>query len=234
MAKKKNNKRSIISFLIVIIILAIIIWTALDEYNDKSLEKNEKYKIKKIIYENLIQNNSVYENSIQNNTANEKQIGIDFNMVVENSNINNIGKNKDNKIIDRYKGYDVIAKLEIPRIELETYVLEDFSKEALNVSVTKFWGPNPNCIGNFCVAGHNFKNKNMFSKLKKLEVGDSIFLEDNSKGKQEYLVYKINTVFPDDVSCLSQETNGVREITLITCTTDSKKRIIINANEKPK
>lgn len=135
------------------------------------------------------------------------------------------------EIIKEYKGYEVCARLQIPAIELETYVLKEYSIQALNVSVTKFWGANPNQIGNFCVAGHNFVRKNMFRNLKKLVVGDKIIVTDNFVGIVEYEVYDIFQVNPKEVDCLDQETNGKREITLITCTTDSKKRIIVKARE---
>lgn len=135
------------------------------------------------------------------------------------------------EIIKEYKGYEVCARLQIPAIELETYVLKEYSTQALNVSVTKFWGANPNQIGNFCVAGHNFVRKNMFRNLKKLVVGDKIIVTDNSVGIVEYEVYDIFQVNPKEVDCLDQETNRKREITLITCTTDSKKRIIVKARE---
>ena len=135
------------------------------------------------------------------------------------------------EIIKEYKGYAVCARLQIPAIELETYVLKEYSIQALNVSVTKFWGAYPNQIGNFCVAGHNFVRKNMFRNLKKLVVGDKIIVTDNSVGIVEYEVYDIFQVNPKEVDCLDQETNGKREITLITCTTDSKKRIIVKARE---
>lgn len=134
-------------------------------------------------------------------------------------------------IINEYKGYDVCAKLEIPIIELETYVLQNYSVQALNISVTKFWGVNPNQIGNFCVAGHNFINKNMFKNLKKLNIGDKIILTDNEIGQVEYEVFDIYKVIPEDTSCLYPTTEGKREITLITCTSDSEKRIIVKAKE---
>ncbi|MCI8277202.1 MAG: sortase [Clostridia bacterium] len=51
-------------------------------------------------------------------------------------------------------------------------------------------------------------------------------------GKVEYKIYDKYEVFPENISCLSQETYGKREITLITCTTSSKKRIIIKAREE--
>lgn len=87
-------------------------------------------------------------------------------------------------------------------------------------------------FGNFCVAGHNVQKKNMFYNLRDLEIGDSMYLSDNAIGKVEYEIYDIYSVTPEDVSCLSQETEGRREITLITCTNDSKKRIIVKAKEK--
>ena len=36
---------------------------------------------------------------------------------------------------------------------------------------------------------------------------------------------------PEDISCLEQKTNEKKEITLITCTDDSKQRVIVKAKE---
>ena len=130
-----------------------------------------------------------------------------------------------------YKGYHVCAKLEIPSISLVTNVLKNYSTSALNVSVTKFWGVEPNQIGNFCVAGHNFKNRNMFRNLKKLNIGDRLFVTDEKIGKVEYEIFDIYKVFPEDTSCLTPSIADEREVTLITCTTDSKQRIIVKAKE---
>ena len=133
------------------------------------------------------------------------------------------------EIMSYYKGYPVIAKLEIPKIHLETEVLKDYSDEALKVSVTKFYKGNPNQIGNFCIAGHNYITSNMFHYLKDLEITDKLYLTDAIFGKMEYEIYDKEIVNPKAISCLSQETDGKVELTLITCTTDSKNRIIIKA-----
>ena len=45
----------------------------------------------------------------------------------------------------------------------------------------------------------------------------------------KYQIYNKYTVDPTDVSCTSQNTNGQKEITLITCTDDSKQRVIVKA-----
>lgn len=132
-------------------------------------------------------------------------------------------------IQEEYKGYEVIARLEIPKIEVNTPVLANYSKQALYECVTKFWGGEPNQIGNFCIAGHNYGPENMFQKIKNLNINDEIYLTDINRNKMKYTIYDIYTVLPNDTKCLSQRTNGEIELTLITCTFDSEKRIIIKA-----
>lgn len=196
-------KKKIVNYIIIIIIFLALIWLIIEKYTDSKIN-NEK---------------------VANSEYNVQNINTNY---YEKEEIKNYPKEE---IIKEYKGYQVIAKLEIPQIELKTYVLQKYSEETLNISVTKFWGANPNTKGNFCIAGHNFKNENMFRNLKKLEIGDKLFISDNQIGKVEYEIYDLYKVIPEDVSCLSQETNGKKEVTLITCTTDSKERIIVKALE---
>ena len=135
----------------------------------------------------------------------------------------------EENILTTYKGYPVIAKLEIPKINLETYVISEYSNQALGVSVTKFYGGNPNEVGNFCIAGHNYITKNMFHDLKKLSIGDTFTLVDTNNHEGIYKIYLVEIVEPNETQCLSQKTDGRIEVTLITCTTDSSKRIIVKA-----
>ena len=151
------------------------------------------------------------------------------NTIIEEDNSNKTRIKENLGIVqEEYKGYNVIAKLEIPIIELETLVLKDYSLEALKVSTTRFWGNEPNEIGNFCIAGHNYKE---FKNLGKLKNEDEIFLTDNYNGIIKYIIYDIYIVLPNQTESLSQETNGQKEVTLITCNTNNKKRIIIKAKE---
>lgn len=128
-------------------------------------------------------------------------------------------------------GYEVIGRLQIPKIELDTFILSETNKTALNKSVTKLCGPKVNGVGNLCITGHNYINDKMFSKLKKLENNDKILVTDIYDNKVEYVVYDTYKIKPDEVECLSQETEGEREITLITCTTGALKRLIVKAIE---
>ncbi len=135
------------------------------------------------------------------------------------------------EVEEEYKGYPVTAMLQIPKIQVNTCVLEEYSVDALYECVTKFYGSEPNEVGNFCIAGHNSKRKNMFTNIKQLEVGDEMILTSQEKGSLIYEVYDKYKVKPQDTSCLSQETNQI-ELTLISCTNDSSQRIIIKARAK--
>ena len=203
--RRKKKKKIVLSFVLIVMFIVSSFYITLKLYEQNSFQ-DEKYEVKKLYLEE--DNN---ENEIEEVVIEKYQYPKEY-------------------VEETYKGYNVIAKLEIPQIELETYVIK-FSEETLNISVTKFWGPNPNESGNFCIAGHNFKNKNMFHNLQKLEIGDKIFLKDNNIGTVEYEIYNKYIVDPENVSCLSQDTNGSKEVTLITCTSNSKKRIIIKARE---
>lgn len=168
------------------------------------------------------------DNNIDENNYNEEKLSSNIN---EDLIIEDIVKNyPKEEVLDTYKGYKVCAKLEIPSIPLKANILSNYSKKALKVSCTKFWGVNPNENGNFCIAGHN--TKSMFSGIKKLELGDTLFITDNDIGKVEYEIFNIDKVSPNNVDCLDPITKNEKEVTLITCTNDSTKRVIIKAREK--
>ena len=130
--------------------------------------------------------------------------------------------------------YTNVATVEIPKINKSFPVLQgDLSQieVLLKISPCKFWGGEPNEVGNFCIVGHNYRNDKFFSKVPTLEVGDTITLTDASKRTLTYEVYDKYTVDPEDVSCTSQLTNGKKEVTLITCTDDSRLRVVVKTRE---
>lgn len=127
--------------------------------------------------------------------------------------------------------YHTVAIVNIPSIGVNYPVLNTTTDELLKISPCYFWGPKPNQVGNYCIVGHNYRNSKFFSKVPNLNTGDIIELTD-LKGKTiRYSVYDKYLVDPSDVSCTSQRTNGGKEITLITCTNDSSKRVVVKARE---
>lgn len=171
----------------------------------------------------------------------EAKIGNGPNEILTEDEENIIEKNVENIIqnntkietIDKeYKGYKVSAKLEIPKINLQTFILDADDEEAMWLCPTKYFGPAPNEAGNYCIAAHNYDKENMFNHIIELEKGDKIYLTDNKNGKILYEIYDIYKVKPTDTQVLSQKTNGSTELTLITCSDYSSKRIIVKARKE--
>lgn len=69
-------------------------------------------------------------------------------------------------------------------------------------------------------------------KFGKLKIDDQITIYDNTGNYKNYSVYNVFETKIDDLSCTSQETNGAREITLVTCNNFNGNRIIVKAREK--
>ncbi len=127
--------------------------------------------------------------------------------------------------------YYTIGVINIPSINVNYPILSTYSDALLKISPCKFHGPNPNEVGNLCIAGHNYKNSKFFSKVPTLKNGDKVEITDLGGNTVKYAVYDKYIVNPDELECTSQLTNGKKEVTLITCTNDNKKRYIIKARE---
>jgi LPXTG-site transpeptidase (sortase) family protein len=125
--------------------------------------------------------------------------------------------------------YYTIGVINIPSINVNYPILSTYTDELLKIAPCRFHGPNPNEVGNLCIAGHNYKNSKFFSKVPNLQLGDKIKITDLSGRMLTYTVYDKFIVNPDELECTSQLTNGNKEITLITCTNDNKQRHIIKA-----
>ncbi len=202
---KRNKRKS--KYLIIILILMVLFFILFNIQTDENSKDGTTIeKVNSKLYQNYQSENL----ETQQSTTNEQNVEKEY-------------------IETEFKGYKVCAKLNIPIINLETYVLEEYSKQALLTSVTKFYGGEPNKVGNFCIAGHNYGPTNMFQNIKKLKVKDEIFLTDTNGNKFKYLIYDMYTVLPNETRCLSQKTDGKTELTLITCTPDSERRIIVKA-----
>lgn len=128
--------------------------------------------------------------------------------------------------------YETIGTVSIPKINVSYPIFAKTTDALLKVSICKFHGANPNEVGNLCIVGHNYRNNKFFSKVQTLSMGDIIEITDLSKRTIQYEVYDMHTVDPSDRSDTTQYTNGKKEVTLITCTDDSKQRVIVKCTEK--
>lgn len=146
----------------------------------------------------------------------------------------NVGESKEQL---KYKGYNVIGIVKIPKINIEYPILDignidpENAKSPMKISIIKYWGENVNDYGNLSIAGHNNKSGTMFGKTKNLENGDIVELTDLTGQTIKYSIYNIFVTDPNDVSILLPKEEKIREVTLITCTNGNKQRLILKARE---
>lgn len=141
------------------------------------------------------------------------------------------GTNSTKKL---YKGYSVVGTMKIPKINFEYPVLEEVSTKALETAVIALYpsGDNLNLPGNTVIIGHNYRNGLFFSNVKKLSIGDKIYVTDYRGKSLTYEIYNKFEASSTDTSFYQRDTNGLAELTLSTCTDASNdQRIIIFAKQ---
>lgn len=183
----------------------------LEEQEDTTIAPKENALVVLMTEEQIIE-----ENISANNTLQEE----DKNTITQ-------GKFTD----DKGNTYSIVGVVNIPKINCKYPIIAETTDKLLKVSVCKFWGSNPNEVGNLCIVGHNYKNSKFFSKVPTIGVGDIVEITDLSGRTLKYQAYDIYTVDPSDTRCTSQLTQGKKEVTLITCTNDAKQRVIVKCTE---
>ena len=139
---------------------------------------------------------------------------------------------EDNSVTEiEIDGYKVLGIIRIQKIDLEYPILSETTNTSMKKSITKFWGPDLNKVGNLTLAGHNNTDGTMFGKVKKLEIGDIIEIEDLYKNTVKYQIFDMYVIEPNDVSCVKSVDPNTKEVTLITCTNGNKNRLITKARE---
>ena len=126
-----------------------------------------------------------------------------------------------------YKGFGVLGTIEIPSINLKYPVLDKVTPKSIETAVAFLYGTGLNQPGNSVIIGHNYRNGLFFSNLKKVNVGEKIYITDIEGNRVEYTIYNKFEAAENDTSFYQRDTGGKPEITLSTCTDDSSARIII-------
>ena len=206
----KKKALDILIIIVGIVILITIILIAIKYGSNRINEEKMTDIVEQIKLSNLEEETTKQDEQVE--------------MPNESSNIEKITEIK----ID---GYTVLGIIRIPKIGLEYPILNQTTNKSMKKSITKFWGPSINEIGNLSLAGHNNKDGTMFGKVKKLKPGDVVEIEDLYKNVIKYEIFDIYVTDPNDVSCVESVKQDTREVTLITCTNGNKNRLIAKARE---
>ncbi|MBR6504519.1 MAG: sortase [Clostridia bacterium] len=155
----------------------------------------------------------------------------------EGKNSNSIAdtSNSNNVIEKRYlEGFEIAGNIRIPKTNLDIPVLSESTADSLNVSVAIMYGSGLNQVGNTVIMGHTYfhgeNSGKFFTNNNQLSIGDIIYITDQYDVEIAYEIYEINKFKSSDVSYYERDTEGKKEITLVSSPDD--KRLVIFAKEK--
>lgn len=189
-------------FLVIFVIVALIV--LLTSFKSQSNHKEEE------VISNLDTNTLKQDTNISTNQDTKKYENVD--------------------IPEQLGGYDVLGQLVLEKINVRQNILYKTEDESLKLGVTKFYGPKINETGNFCICGHNYNN--ILKRLDEMNVGDEFYIiTRETKERVDYKIYDKYSCEPEDLSCLNQNQDGKKEVTLITCNPGGLTRLICKARE---
>lgn len=226
---KYSKTLTVVLIIVIVIIVGILIYLGIDVYNKYYIQQasGDKFNEFQDTYLNQVEPEPEENYIPLNNVAPD----VDLNTLYQNTTTE--GGAEDPTI--QYEGYDVIGTIEIPATDVEYPIVADYemSIRALNLAIVKMYPETIelNQVGNTVLAGHNYKNGTFFSNNKTLQKGDKIYITDLSGERVEYEIYNKYETGSGDSAYMNRDTNGKREISLTTCTDDTKDRLVIWARE---
>ena len=218
---KYNKVLTVVLVIVVIIIFALLGFWGYQTY--------KKYFLERDIDSALEEFNQTISNTTNKKNEFTGSDPINF-TAVDNGVSNNSSGNSTSDVVT-YEGFTVVGRMEIPKIDLDLPVLERATKNSLEKSIGVLMGPGLNQVGNTIIVGHNYRNGTFFSRNNELENGDKIYITDTTGTRIEYTIYNIYTTSSEDSEYITRDTAGKREISLSTCTDDSRYRLVIWASE---
>lgn len=219
-----SNFLTIVLVIAIILILSIITIIGVNVY--------KKYKSDKEA-DSIV---SQFQNNVNENNTNTNSSGqglVEQNIPTNNT--DNTTSTEGSRKVTYYNNFVMIGYIEIPKIGKNLPILETETVESLEQSVVvRYPSKNPklNEVGNIVIAGHNYVNGQFFSDLYKVASGDIIRITDTEGRTLTYTVYEKYETTPEDTAYMRRDVGNNIEITLVTCTNNSKARIIVKAKVK--
>lgn len=217
MNSKYSNLLTVLLVLVIIAIIGIISFLGFKMYQSNKLKDTAEDFVDSFISD---------ENKDDNNNNTDDEISNDIFDGIENGSTNN---GSSSGKVKKFNGYTIAGTIEIPstKIKLPIIAQSDYSKTALETSVCEYPGVGLNQVGNSTIAGHNYRNGKFFSNNKKLNIGDKIYITDLTGKRVAYTIYNKYETTENDAEYMYRDTQGAVEVSLTTCTDDSKARLVI-------
>lgn len=223
MNNKYSNFLTVLLVLVIIAIIGIIGFLGFKYYQTSTNKANAEEFVDK--FGDQTQNNSNNNSSVLPPDDDSMFEGVD-------ERTNNAGSNGGSSSnAPKYNGFLTSGTIEIPATNLKCPIIapSEYSSKALDTAVVELYGPGLNQVGNTTISGHNYRNGAFFSNNKKLNVGDKIYITDLTGKRLSYTIYNKFEEDENYADYMVRDTQGAIEISLSTCTDNTKKRLIIFA-----
>ena len=221
MNSKYSNVLTVLLVLVVIAIIGIIIFLGYRYYKSSEIKNNSEEFVGSFV------NDATSEENNNKDTTLDGDMFSGVEQVEPNGGDGSANGSSGGR--KEYNGYAISGTIEIPAIKLKYPVIaqSDYSTSALDTSVVERYGNGLNQVGNTTIVGHNYRNGLFFSNNKKLQIGDKIYITDLSGKRLSYTIYNKYEGSDTESDYMTRDTQGAIEISLSTCTDDSKARLII-------
>ncbi len=238
--KKYSKFLTLLLIILAISLVVLVVYSIYTLYNDYIADKSAGDLMEQ--FENNYESNSDQEEPEGNVSPEEGENEIDVGN--ENANDNSptqtqsqgktsSGGSSSYSVGTTYQGYKVIGIISIPKLKIQYPIFKNDNSTTLKVGTAAIY-PGPDTVeealnkpGNVVIAGHNYRNSRMFSKIHTLQEGDSIYITNISGVQLQYKVYYNYTILQEDFNYATRNTNGYPEISLTTCTNDASTRTIV-------
>lgn len=136
-----------------------------------------------------------------------------------------IQKEKDQVVSNAVSKLKAVGIISIPKLGVTGPIVEGIGEVSLRYAVGHFPNAGTPGKGNFSLASHrNYTYAHYFKEIHKLKNGDEIVVRTKD-GSYTYIVTGQEIVEPTNVGVLDATKSAT--ITLITCTVDSKRRVVV-------
>lgn len=125
--------------------------------------------------------------------------------------------------VKEIQGYDYIATLDIPAIELELPVMSEWDYERLKIAPCRYTGSA--YTDDLVILGHAFERH--FWPLHYLSVGDEVYLTDMDGNEIPYVIAEIATL---EDTAIEEMVNSGYDLTLFTCTWNGVARLAVRCD----
>lgn len=232
---KYSKLLTVVLIIVIIAIIILLVFLGFDVFKKYTIESASSDAVDR--FEEKINQIKEEETNtqIENTTTN-----VIYNPSVdlsgdENQNTSSGENNSSSGDSVMYEGYEVIGTIEIPATNIKYPIIkqDDVGINSLKVAICNLYGELNEPGSNAVLVGHNYRNGTFFSNNKKLEKGDKIYITDNSGNRVTYIIYRKYETSTGDFDYATRAIDeNKREISLSTCTDDTKKRLIIWAEEE--